>query len=792
MKKESCQRLMERRAKRDSFLGAEDGLPVLEQFFADLESAFVQARQNALGRIEKNQKALTQSLDKATEDLAKSLVKLTAAFDETSQEQTADDKTLKKLLSEIDAQLLWLYQRVRFQLDQALKPFTPKRKPVGQGLEQIYDGYQTCIKKLPQEIVLIKPRQEGEEPLHGQSIFAREKTTFLDRVCASAVGPLNHLIFWQAKRQLKQRYRQIRLPAQQLARQHLPERQQVNDHRLVKEYGKVFAKAKEQLEDCWRNLRFNLTVAIEELTALLNDRQKPAEEQLPAAEMQDKLVETRKLVIEVLEQTSSSLKLVDPPLVSYFEELPTQLDLEHERLASFLYEDMLKARLWRARLRWEVQRRLLTIRTRLNRLGKELNLPADQKQAKGLFQRLQKKAAPFLPFLRTSKSTPQEELLRMADLPSKEELARQGQSLPPVYRRLFNNSPLRSREFLVARDDEMETLAEVLSRWQEGRTCSVAITGPEGSGKTSLVNCFVSEYGAKHPIACCRVEKRLRSEQDVLELFQNWFAEAPPLHSLFEVVTYMRSQDPFILVVEDTHNLLLRTIGGRQAAEAFLYVLLATRAHCLWLVTFRKYPFIRMDYQLRLGQYFTHQIQTLFHDSAEIQDMLLLRQHTTGYALHFIDTADKKKDKEPSAEEIAERQKELLSKFFRQMFEACCGNLQAALYYWQLSVHYNAESKEIEVSPLGKIDYRFVRELDRISLFTLSEIISHGGLSAAEHSEIFRLPILRSRLILDYLRQISLAETQGCDEQGRPELYNINPTFVGPVSVILESLNILY
>ncbi|MCP3175623.1 AAA family ATPase [Desulfuromonas sp. KJ2020] len=792
MKKQSCQRLMERRAKRDSFLGTEDGLPLLEQFFTDLESAFVAARQNALARLEKNQNALSQSLDKAAEDLAKSREKLSTAFDETAQGQAGDDKTTKKLQSEIDAQMLWLYQRVRYQLDQALKPFTAKRRPVGQSLEQIYDGYQACIKKLPQEIVLIKPRQEDAEPLHGQSIFARQKTAFLERVCASSLAPLNRFLFWQARRQLQRRYRQIRLPAQQLARQHLPDRQQVSQHRLVKDYEAVFEKAKEKLGDSWRNLRFNLTAAIEELNELRIERQEDKEETLSAEDWQGKLAEIRKLVMEVLEQTAASLQEVDAPLVSFFEEFPAQLDLEHERLASFLYEDMLKARLWRARLRWEFHRRLLAIRSRFKRLSKELNLPADQQQAKGLLAQLRKKAAAVLPFLAVKQGAAQEELLRMADLPSKAELARQSQNLPPVYRRLFNTGPLRSREFLVGRDEEMETLSEVLNRWQEGRTCSVAITGPEGSGKTTLVNCFASEYGARHPLIRQVIGQRLRREEDVLALFAQWFEEAPPFVSLTDVVAYIRSREPFILLVEDGHNLLLRTIGGRQAAEAFLYVLLATRGHCLWLMTFRQYPFIRLDYQLRLGQYFTHQIPTLFHSSAEIRDMLLLRQHTTGYKLHFLPEKDKEVAEDASEEDLAAAQKERKEKYFRQMFEACGGNIHAALYYWQLSVHYDLESKEIRVCPLGRIDYRFVKSLDRLYLFSLSEVISHGGLSVGEHSEIFRLSPLRSQLTLDYLGQINLLDVAETEAEGLGRRYTINPIFVGPVSDILVSQNILY
>ena len=68
----------------------------------------------------------------------------------------------------------------------------------------------------------------------------------------------------------------------------------------------------------------------------------------------------------------------------------------------------------------------------------------------------------------------------------------------------------------------------------------------------------------------------------------------------------------------------------------------------------------------------------------------------------------------------------------RSYYESSSGNIRAALYYWQISIRFDPEEKGIRVAPLRKLDYRFLRDLDRSYLLTLAEILSHGGLSTDE------------------------------------------------------------
>ena len=77
-------------------------------------------------------------------------------------------------------------------------------------------------------------------------------------------------------------------------------------------------------------------------------------------------------------------------------------------------------------------------------------------------------------------------------------------------------------------------------------------------------------------------------------------------------------------------------------------------------------------------------------------------------------------------------------------------------------------------------------------IFSLAEVLAHGGLTPAEHSEIFRLDQQHSQTVLEYLVQIRLLQGEGEDRYGRPRIYTVNPLFYRPLTNVLNSMHILY
>jgi hypothetical protein len=384
----------------------------------------------------------------------------------------------------------------------------------------------------------------------------------------------------------------------------------------------------------------------------------------------------------------------------------------------------------------------------------------------------------------------------LTDLPTYEELSKESKNLPPVYRRLFAPAPLLTKEFLVAREKELSLFLESVRRWQAGRPCSVVLIGPQGSGKTSLLNCYASEIPSTATLARKEIGERLSEEEDVFRLFEKWFALTESFHSVSELVTRLLQLPKQIILVEGGHNLMLRTIGGGKTAETFFSIILATRNHLLWVLSVRQYPWQRMEYQLKASQYFTHEIRTLLHTVQELHQALMVRQRTSGFRILYSDEGlDSRRIRRlrltnPLESEVV--QEELERGYFENLFKLSGGNIESALFFWLLSLRYEENENVVRVAPCFIIDYRFLRGFDTQYLFTLAELLNHGGLTPAEHSKIFRLEPSKSQLVLEYLTEIRLVECHVQNEEQTSCIYIVSPIVIHPVASMLESLNILY
>lgn len=723
--------------------GATDPGRIIEEFFRNLDAALKNALDQAGELRQLNDEFRSGQLTQAGEDFSKSHERLAQIFAEAEANRPFAAAGLERLESEIEGQLAWLYKRVRSGLDQEFKRLSPRRNPVNKILTSLARDYRKNAEKLPEQLTVPCGHcpGEGEQPA-----------------------------------------RTVSCPIRQLALATLPREAAAKDHPLVAEHATAYDQVQARLDDLWRNLRFHLEVAMADLTGALDQLRQ--EEEADQEQIAAKLAGSREVVLDILAETAAKLAADGQPLADYWAVLAERLQQKHEELCETLRREIAEAGRLRTRLRGLRQQWALKL-TELTQRGKNLLGIAAPKEGAGGFQQ---RALSLLSELRglTGEGGDKEErtLLALTDLPSAAELATQAKKLPRLYRRMFELGPLQNREFMVGREQPLEQLEDIFGRWQQGKTCSVAITGPEGSGKSSLLNCFESEFGAKAKILRREFKLRLQNEAQVLDLLRQWFEAGEEVDSLTALVEHILARPRCIIIAEEGHNLLLRVIGGRGAVQAFFRVLVATRGHCLWLISFRKHPWQRLDDQFQISQYFTHQISTLFHDQKQIEEALMLRQRTSGYPLVFLGESDKD---DPEA-----AQKALQEAFFRELFEAGGGNIEAALYFWLLCLDYDPESNQLQICSVGRLDHGYLRKLDRLYLFSLAEILCHGGLNVAEHARIFRLDPLKSRLTLDYLQQLTLLEQKPAADTVNGERYVLSPIFYKAVTSTLESMHILY
>ena len=774
-----CRDYLTQLAAHDRFFSAVDQQPQLDTLLQKLAEAIDIALEQGCAELTAADAMLDNELAEVAVHLASSSELLATAFDEVRATPALEPEILSRLARTIEGRILWLYDRVRLRQERSLNQVRPKNRLWNKIVQNVGDALSQVSRNLPEELTLIRDRLQQND-LKGRSVWEIEGPAILQKACNGRSKAMAHILYLRFRYQLQRRYQILQPVLQEAFSRHQPAMLQPDHTPTAGGYAQRHEEVSRSCADMWRGLRFNLETAAEDCARLAVEAKSAAAEN---AVLLQKLAETARLVTETLARTEQQLATVAVPLKELSHQLQEELAEECREMLRLIPKDLQRILSRQERLTHQ-RRRLLRIWRRKYRAWHE-SLQEPLERASLSWQFLYQAITRWLPGKKLAANG--DAILRsIGDLPTPEAILQKAEKLPPVCRRLFTSGALKNREFMVGKNKDLDTLRELFQRWREGLLCSIAVTGPDGSGKTSLVNCFQSELGNQMPVIRLDLDKRLTSETQLLETCQQWFGLQEVPTDLGAIENHLKSMPRSVIIFEGLHHLLLRTVGNLEAGRAFLRLVLTSRHRQLWVVTVRKYPWHRMDHLLGIDRYFTHQVHTLFNTQGEVRDALLLRLQTSGYPVTFLNGDKSDKTAPPSGkDDQASRQ----DRFFSDLFAATRGNMQAALYYWLLSLDYDAQQQTLQVTPMDKLDYSSLRNLDRTQLYALAEILAHGGLTAQEHAAVFGGSPMQSRTLLDYLAQINLLQNPQCEDPFA--CYQVNPLFFAPISSLLEARNII-
>lgn len=320
-----------------------------------------------------------------------------------------------------------------------------------------------------------------------------------------------------------------------------------------------------------------------------------------------------------------------------------------------------------------------------------------------------------------------------------------GREVPASYRRLFPFEPVHDLGFLVGREREMDAIATARERWDEGRPVALAITGEQGSGKTSLINCAVQRSFADLEIVRGEFDERLITERQLRSFLAGLLGVADP--SQLENALAERRR---VIILEQLERAFLRQVGHYAAVRALQRLIAAISASTLWILIINQVAFRFLDSAVGLGDTFSHRISVGSVSPAVLRQAVLARHNRSGLRLHFTSESSVSKLSHWLGDGLR-GQADPEMKFFNHLSRESAGIFRAAFAIWLAHIK-TVSAESLLMKPLAPLNFSpLIAGLDLADLFTLVAVMQHGSLTPLEHAAVFQRPLAASQAQTDEL-----------------------------------------
>lgn len=237
-------------------------------------------------------------------------------------------------------------------------------------------------------------------------------------------------------------------------------------------------------------------------------------------------------------------------------------------------------------------------------------------------------------------------------------------------------------------------------------------------------------------------------------------------------------------MLEDIHNLFIRTINGFEAIENLLVLVNATKSKVWWIITSGLYGWEYLDHVIHISGYFSRKIILSPLNAGDAREMILARHRMSGFRLNFRISekiSDSRSFKKLTTDEA--RQAFLEQMFFEKLTEDSGGNIKSSLLYW-LNAIESFDEEEINIAGRFDLDFSFLMQLPAEELYAIAAFIQHEYLTLEQFSRIFNLAIEDCGLLLGRMIRKGYLENNGTD-------FYIPALFYRPAAKVLKLKNVL-
>ncbi len=357
-------------------------------------------------------------------------------------------------------------------------------------------------------------------------------------------------------------------------------------------------------------------------------------------------------------------------------------------------------------------------------------------------------------------------------------------SLPLIYRNLYQIKPVTDQELFVGRENELNQLTEAYRQWTDNKKGAVAIIGEKWSGLTSIVNMIQGgDYLNYH---CNRFTAR--SSHNIREELFTFFEgildrKLKEDSSWSELAELFNSGARKVVIIEDVHCAYFRKIGGFDVLMGLSELIQSTSQQVFWIVTCNLYVWQYLQRTLQFDEFFRYHIELQAPTEKEIEELIQKRNRISGYKPHFLYSESFSKSKKFMKSSEEEQQKILKEKFFQDLIRYSSSNISMALMFYLLSTK-EIKGDRIEITEFNKPDFAFLSALPMDRVTTLHLLILHDGLTLEQYSALARIPGQTSKLLLGSMFEDGILIRKDGS-------YVVNPLIYKSVISLLKAKNLL-
>ncbi|MGB5337464.1 MAG: AAA family ATPase [Gammaproteobacteria bacterium] len=351
-------------------------------------------------------------------------------------------------------------------------------------------------------------------------------------------------------------------------------------------------------------------------------------------------------------------------------------------------------------------------------------------------------------------------------------------ALPDALLQAFTGEPLAAGDVrFIGREEQMKRLQAAIELWRAGRSTMVVVTGPQGSGITSLLQQVARQVGDDEVCRYGKLTHRPYDINDTLELLGAIVGCKQAVGSVEELVAYINELPPGVFTIDNGHFLACRIMGANEVIRIFGAVMVATQHRHLWVLGCEEYAWRRLAYVYRADRYFSNRIELPLFSEAELGECLSTRLQASGSTLNSGMTG------------VDTHTPALPASQLSALCKLSNGKPDFAFSYFLSFLLVHEDNTRLELQPVVALDFSILKQLISEELFTLAEVAAHGQLTIDDHCAVFRSSQEESWLLLERLYHQCLLDK---DDSAAEATYRLVPLYSDVITAYLAKANYLY